>query len=41
VDGHELVGATRRHLLQDSKVNCTLKVTIDLKQMEGDDKFDA
>ncbi len=34
-------GVTRRHLLQDSKVNSTLKVTIDLKQIEGDDKFDA
>jgi hypothetical protein len=34
-------GVTRRYLLQDSKVNCTLKVMIDLKQTEGDDKYDA
>jgi hypothetical protein len=34
-------GVTRRHLLYESKVNCTLKITVDMKQTEGDDKFDA
>ncbi|RMZ83074.1 hypothetical protein DV738_g1286, partial [Chaetothyriales sp. CBS 135597] len=32
---------TRRYLLQDSKVNCTLKVGIKLEQTEGDTNFIA
>lgn len=32
---------TRRYLLQDSKVNCTLKVGIKMKQTEGDTNFIA
>ena len=32
---------TRRYLLQDSKINCTLKVGIKMKQTEGDTTFIA
>jgi N-terminal C2 in EEIG1 and EHBP1 proteins len=39
--GEDAQGVTRRHLLHESKVNCTLKVAVDMKQTEGDDKFDA
>lgn len=39
--GEDTQGVTRRHLLHESKVNCTLKVAVDMKQTEGDDRFDA
>ena len=32
---------TRRYLLQDSKINCTLKIGITMKQTEGDNNFIA
>ena len=32
---------TRRYLLQDSKINCTLKIGIIMKQTEGDSNFIA
>ena len=32
---------TRRYLLQDSKINCTLKIGINMKQTEGDTNFEA
>ena len=33
-------GITRRYLMQDSKINSTLKVTIILRQIEGDKNYD-
>ncbi|KAI9703657.1 MAG: hypothetical protein M1836_007427 [Candelina mexicana] len=36
-DGEE--GITRRYLMQDSKINSTLKITIIMKQIEGDRNF--
>jgi hypothetical protein len=34
-------GVTRRYLMQDSKINSTLKLGIYMKQMEGDKNFIA
>lgn len=34
-------GVVRRYLLQDSKINATLKVGILLRQIEGDNNFIA
>ncbi|KAI9817733.1 MAG: hypothetical protein M1826_001489 [Phylliscum demangeonii] len=34
-------GITRRYLMQDSKINSTLKISIGLKQIEGDKHFVA
>jgi hypothetical protein len=39
-DGEEL-GVTRRYLMQDSKINSTLKIGIYMKQTEGDRGFIA
>lgn len=40
VDQHEdEEGITRRYLVQDSKINCTLKVGIVMHQVEGDGNF--
>ncbi|KAI9720827.1 MAG: hypothetical protein M1812_002666 [Candelaria pacifica] len=36
-DGEE--GITRRYLMQDSKINSTVKITIVMKQVEGDRNF--
>lgn len=41
LDDGEEGGITRRYLLQDSKVNSTLKVGIKMKQIEGDNNFVA
>jgi hypothetical protein len=38
-EGEEAV--SRRYLLQDSKINCTLKVSLFMKQTEGDRNFVA
>ena len=40
-DGVEGEGVTRRYLLQDSKINSTLKIGIYVKQVEGDRSFTA
>jgi len=40
-DENEDGGITRRYLLQDSKVNSTLKIGIKMKQTEGDTNFIA
>lgn len=40
LDGEEL-GITRRYLMQDSKINSTLKIGIYMKQTEGDKNFVA
>lgn len=39
VDGED--GVTRRYLMQDSKINSTLKVTLYMRQVEGDRNFVA
>lgn len=39
-DGEEQ-GITRRYLMQDSKINSTLKIGINMKQIEGDKNFIA
>jgi hypothetical protein len=39
-DGEDM-GITRRYLMQDSKINSTLKITIYMKQIEGDKNFVA
>ncbi|KAI9812157.1 MAG: hypothetical protein M1827_004823 [Pycnora praestabilis] len=44
VEGHDAdgdEGITRRYLMQESKINSTLKVSIVLKQLEGDKNFIA
>jgi hypothetical protein len=38
-DGEE--GVTRRYLMQDSKINSTLKVGISMKQIDGERNFVA
>lgn len=40
-DENEDGSITRRYLLQESKINCTLKVDITMKQTEGDTNFIA
>ncbi|PSN67901.1 hypothetical protein BS50DRAFT_675898 [Corynespora cassiicola Philippines] len=40
VDGEEL-GVTRRYLMQESKINSTLKISIYMKQTEGDKNYIA
>jgi N-terminal C2 in EEIG1 and EHBP1 proteins len=40
-DESEHGSITRRYLLQDSKINCTLKIGISMKQTEGDTNFIA
>ena len=40
-DESEHGSITRRYLLQESKINCTLKVGITMKQTEGDNNFIA
>jgi hypothetical protein len=40
LDGEE-VGITRRYLMQDSKINSTLKIGIYMRQTEGDKNFIA
>jgi hypothetical protein len=38
-DGEE--GVTRRYLMQDSKINSTLKIVIMMKQVDGERNFTA
>ena len=40
-DGAESEGIVRRYLMQESKINSTLKVGIQMKQVEGDKSFVA
>ncbi|KAF2712983.1 hypothetical protein K504DRAFT_371415 [Pleomassaria siparia CBS 279.74] len=40
VDGEDM-GITRRYLMQESKINSTLKISIYMKQVEGDKNFIA
>jgi hypothetical protein len=39
--GDQDEGVVRRYLLQESKINATLKVGISLRQIEGDSNFTA
>jgi hypothetical protein len=38
---HDDEGVTRRYLMQDSKINSTLKVSLNLKHLEGDRNYYA
>lgn len=40
-DDDDNMGITRRYLMQDSKINSTLKISIYMKQTEGDKNFVA
>ena len=40
-DDEDSVGITRRYLMQQSKINSTLKIGIAMKQVEGDKNFIA